>query len=310
MKTKRVSRHAPHDTGERAVAACRLPSDDDEADAAALDPAATVSPPRLGRVLPGTKRRVESQVDAARPSDHSPARAFTRRCLSAVARRARRASSPWLRIRGREPPLRRSPSEPMTAATMPATDEHRHVPARSAGLRVEATASAVAIADRRSCWILAHDLTGELLEIRARLEPEIVVEPAPRLLVDVERLRVSSAAIEREHELRDEALAVRVLGDELLQLADRLLVAAERELGVEAELVRAEPELLEPVGLGAARRTTARRRREPARATSRERRPSARRPPRARPSPRRAMRAPAARRSHERPGVASPSSSA
>ena len=89
------------------------------------------------------------------------------------------------------------------------------------------------------------------LEVGARLEPEIVVEPTPRLLVDLERLRVPSAAIEREHELRDEALAVRVLRDELLELADRLLVAAERELGVEAQLVRAEPQLLEPVGLGA-----------------------------------------------------------
>jgi len=62
---------------------------------------------------------------------------------------------------------------------------------------------------------------------------------------------VPARAIERKHELCDEALTVRVLRGERLQLPDRLLVLTEGELGVEAHLVGAQPELLEPFGFGA-----------------------------------------------------------
>ncbi len=81
------------------------------------------------------------------------------------------------------------------------------------------------------------------------METEVVVQPSPHPLVRLKCLRVPARAVEREHELREEALAVRVLCDERLQLANSGLVASERELGVEAELVRVEPELLEAVGL-------------------------------------------------------------
>ena len=52
--------------------------------------------------------------------------------------------------------------------------------------------------------------TRELLKFHARLETETRVEPAARLLVNLERFRLPPGAIERKHELRHEALAVRV----------------------------------------------------------------------------------------------------
>ena len=92
--------------------------------------------------------------------------------------------------------------------------------------------------DRRSpkSRLLADDLRRQLLQIRARLEPEVVVESAPRLFVGLESLRMPTRAVEGEHELRDEALPIRVLSDERLNLADGLLVATERELRVDAQL--------------------------------------------------------------------------
>ena len=104
-------------------------------------------------------------------------------------------------------------------------------------------------------WILSNDLARQLPELAARLEPEIVVEAAPRVLVDLERLRVPSAAIEREHELRDEPFAVGVLADEHLQFADDRLVMSEIQLRVEAQLERAQPRLLETLSLRASRRS-------------------------------------------------------
>ena len=84
--------------------------------------------------------------------------------------------------------------------------------------------------------LLADDLRRQLLQICAWLEPEVVVESAPCLFVGLESFRVPTRAIEREHELSDELLPVRILGDERLKLSDGLLVPAERELRVDAQL--------------------------------------------------------------------------
>lgn len=75
-----------------------------------------------------------------------------------------------------------------------------------------------------------------MLELRARLEPEILVKASARLLVRVEGLGLPTRAEEREHELRDEALAIRVLANEHSELADELFVPTARQLRLEAEL--------------------------------------------------------------------------
>ena len=60
-------------------------------------------------------------------------------------------------------------------------------------------------------------------------------------------------AIQRKHELGDEALAVRVLRGERLQLADDTLVVTECELRIETQLVRSKAKLLQAFGLDTAR---------------------------------------------------------
>ena len=66
----------------------------------------------------------------------------------------------------------------------------------------------------------------ELAQRRRRLDPELVGERAPERLVARERLGVPARPVEREHVLRAEALAQRVLRDQRLELADDVAVIA------------------------------------------------------------------------------------
>ena len=65
---------------------------------------------------------------------------------------------------------------------------------------------------------------------------------------------MSPRAVEREHELRDEALTVGVLYDKRLKLAHDLLVPPECEIRIEAELGGSEAKLLENLRGGATER--------------------------------------------------------
>lgn len=100
-------------------------------------------------------------------------------------------------------------------------------------------------AERR---VLNEDGALELLHLERGLEPELVVEELPRAPVDVKALGLAAAAVEGEHQLRPEALTVRVVGDQRLELGDEAEVSGERELGVDPLLDRCETELLQPLG--------------------------------------------------------------
>ena len=102
--------------------------------------------------------------------------------------------------------------------------------------------------------VLDEDRPLELLQLDARLEPELVVQERPRLPVDLEPLGLPAAPVEREHQLRAEALAVRMLGGERLELRDERELAAERELGVDPLLDRRQTQLLEALHLDARER--------------------------------------------------------
>ena len=58
-------------------------------------------------------------------------------------------------------------------------------------------------------------------------------------------------AVQGEHQLLAQPLVQGVLGDELLELADHAVVAAERELAVDPVHHGGEAQLLEPLDLGA-----------------------------------------------------------
>ena len=88
--------------------------------------------------------------------------------------------------------------------------------------------------------VLAQHGTLELLQRRARLDAELLDEHLTRRAVGLERVLLPAGAIEREDLLLPQALAVRVLRDERRELADELLVPAERELRVVPQLDRGD----------------------------------------------------------------------
>jgi hypothetical protein len=93
--------------------------------------------------------------------------------------------------------------------------------------------------------ILAEDRLLEAPQLGAGLDAELVDQRAARVAVDVERLRLAAAAIERQHQLATRAFAERVLGHERLELPDELGMTARLQVGVHAVLERGEPQALE-----------------------------------------------------------------
>ena len=90
----------------------------------------------------------------------------------------------------------------------------------------------------------------ELAKLVARLEAELVDQREPPVLERLQRLRLSPRPIERQHLVAAQTFAQRVARDQRLELGDQLLVAAERELGVDPLLERYQPQLLETRRLG------------------------------------------------------------
>jgi hypothetical protein len=76
--------------------------------------------------------------------------------------------------------------------------------------------------------ILVEDLALQPLQLRPRLDAELVDESRARVLVCVECLGLPARAVQREHQLRTEPLAQRRFGDQLLELGDDVVVAPER----------------------------------------------------------------------------------
>ena len=94
--------------------------------------------------------------------------------------------------------------------------------------------------------VLPQDLVLKLLQPPARLDPELVDEPASRVLVGLQRLGLAPSGVERVHQLLHEAFPQRVDGDQRFQLDDHVPVAAELHVGGDPLLQGDEPELLEP----------------------------------------------------------------
>jgi hypothetical protein len=96
---------------------------------------------------------------------------------------------------------------------------------------------------------LAHDLSCEALELLARLEAEVIAQGAARPLVDGERFRLATRPVERNHEVGDEALAVRALFDQPTELANELRMASQGEIRFDADLERPRSKLVQSLGL-------------------------------------------------------------
>ncbi len=98
--------------------------------------------------------------------------------------------------------------------------------------------------------VLGEDGVFHPRHVLARLDPELVHQRGAQDLKDTERLRLPPGAVERQHALRPQALAHRLLARQRLQLADQRLVTARRHGGVDARLDRRHAQLLETPGLG------------------------------------------------------------
>jgi hypothetical protein len=92
---------------------------------------------------------------------------------------------------------------------------------------------------------LSDDLTGQPLKLFARLKAELLGQRGTGRLVHLERLRLPAGSIERQAELRDHALAIRIGLDNRPKLTDQLGVPAKREVRVDANLQRQQAKLLE-----------------------------------------------------------------
>ena len=100
--------------------------------------------------------------------------------------------------------------------------------------------------DRR---VLCEDRLLEPPELGPRLEPELVREHPPRLLEDLERIRLAPAAVERQHQLPPQPLAERVVGERRTKGRHELAMLAERERDLELLLERIDVERLEAARL-------------------------------------------------------------
>ena len=92
---------------------------------------------------------------------------------------------------------------------------------------------------------MGEDRLLEPLQLRPGLETESIDELAAGVGVDLERVRLTTRAVERGHQLGAESLAERSGAYQLPQLTNQLAVAAGGKVGVDASLEHFEPRLLQ-----------------------------------------------------------------
>jgi hypothetical protein len=67
-----------------------------------------------------------------------------------------------------------------------------------------------------------QDRLVQLVQLQARLDPELLDEHVTRPPVGLQRVGLPTTAVQREHQLRVQALAPRVQLDQPLQLGDEV----------------------------------------------------------------------------------------
>ena len=82
-------------------------------------------------------------------------------------------------------------------------------------------------------------------QVRPGLDADLLDQRSARLAVRLQRLGLAAGAVEREHPLRVQALAQRLLRQQRLQLGQHLAVAPGIEVLVDRDLERGRPQLLQ-----------------------------------------------------------------
>ena len=91
----------------------------------------------------------------------------------------------------------------------------------------------------------------QLAKLCARLQPELVVHPPPKLGVVVERVGLATDAIERQHREALYAFPQGLVSCHRERIGKHLVVPAELQRRIEPRLQGNQPKLLEPLRLGA-----------------------------------------------------------
>ena len=97
---------------------------------------------------------------------------------------------------------------------------------------------------------MLEDLPVEHLQLSRGLDAELTDEHGARGLVVGERIRLPAAAVQGEHEQEAEPLAVRMLGNESLELRDRMCRPVAVDVGCQAALDRDQAQPRESRNLG------------------------------------------------------------
>ena len=95
------------------------------------------------------------------------------------------------------------------------------------------------------CGIVREDPAFQLAQLGRRLEPQLVDQQHPSFAVTGKRVGLPSGPVEGGHQVPAQALAQRVLPDELLELGQHLVVPAEPEICVDPALDAREPQVVE-----------------------------------------------------------------
>jgi hypothetical protein len=96
---------------------------------------------------------------------------------------------------------------------------------------------------------LLEDARLQLPQLGTGLDTHLVHQAAARRAIRLERLGLTTRAVQREHALRVQALPQWVLGGQTLEPSERLLIASSRKVVFDRQLRRRQPQLLEPADL-------------------------------------------------------------
>ena len=98
--------------------------------------------------------------------------------------------------------------------------------------------------------ILVQDRVLELAQPLARLDPELLGQRAAGVAIGLQRVGLAVAAVQGEHQLRPEALAIGVLGDQPLEPLEQLRVVAQRQFRLGQQFECRDAQVLQPRDLG------------------------------------------------------------
>ena len=87
------------------------------------------------------------------------------------------------------------------------------------------------------------------LELRSRLDADLVDQRGPGVPIGLECVGLAARAVQRQHQLAAQPLAVRLVRDQRLELADQLTVSAGVQIAVDRLLDRRLPQRFQPADL-------------------------------------------------------------